>query len=121
MPEYLSPGVYVEEIAHGPRPIEGVSTSTAGFLGLTRRGPLEPQVVTSFGDFQRRYGGFMDVHDSALPIAVEGFFVDGGKRCHVARVAARDATSMRAVIDAKIGVTAIGPGTWPNRIAARID
>ena len=40
MPEYLAPGVYVEEIASGPRPIEGVSTSTSGMVGVTQRGPV---------------------------------------------------------------------------------
>ena len=47
MPEYLSPGVYVEEVATGPRPIEGVSTSTAGFVGRTERGPTQPRLVAS--------------------------------------------------------------------------
>ena len=53
MPEYLSPGVYVEEISTGAPPIEGVSTSTAGFLGPTERGPETPQLITSFLDYQR--------------------------------------------------------------------
>ena len=48
MPEYLAPGVYVEEIQTGPRPIEGVSTSTAGFVGETERGPSQPRQVTSW-------------------------------------------------------------------------
>ena len=60
MPEYLAPGVYVEEIATGPVPIEGVSTSTAGFVGLSERGPSEPRLVTSWIDFQRWYGGLSD-------------------------------------------------------------
>ncbi|MUV56386.1 hypothetical protein [Halogeometricum sp. CBA1124] len=54
MPEYLSPGVYIEEIETGAMPIEGVGTSTAGFVGPTERGPVEPQLVTSFADYQRR-------------------------------------------------------------------
>ena len=53
MPEYLAPGVYVEEIHTGPRPIEGVSTSTAGFVGETERGPTRPTLVTSWPDYQR--------------------------------------------------------------------
>ena len=53
MPEYLAPGVYIEEIATGPRPIEGVSTSTAGFVGETERGSTRPTLVTSWADFQR--------------------------------------------------------------------
>ena len=53
MPEYLSPGVYIEESGIGVKPIEGVSTSTAGFLGETERGPTLPKLVTSWLDFQR--------------------------------------------------------------------
>ena len=53
MPEYLSPGMYVEEIEIGSKPIEGVSTSTAGFLGEAERGPTTPRLVTSWLQFQR--------------------------------------------------------------------
>jgi hypothetical protein len=65
MPEYLSPGVYVEEIDAGPRPIAGVSTSTAGMVGVTVRGPAEgkPQLVTNFLEFQRTFGGFLPAPD----------------------------------------------------------
>lgn len=56
MPEYLAPGVYVEEIATGPVPIEGVSTSTAGLVGQTVRGLTELRLVTSWLDFQRCSG-----------------------------------------------------------------
>ena len=52
MPEYLSPGVYVEEMDSGPRPIEGVPTSTAAFLGETERGPLRPRLVSSFNEYR---------------------------------------------------------------------
>ena len=50
MPEYLSPGVYVEEIEIGGKPIEGVSTSTAGFLGPAERGPEPPRLITGQAD-----------------------------------------------------------------------
>ena len=66
MPEYLSPGVYIEEIRTGPVPIEGVSTSTAGFVGQTERGPVAPRLVTSWLEFQRWYGGHIDTA-SLLP------------------------------------------------------
>ena len=56
MPEYLHPGVYIEEIERGPRPIEGVPTSTAAFLGETERGPIKPRMVTSYKDYQRWFG-----------------------------------------------------------------
>src|SRR5438132_7134186 len=57
MPEYLAPGVYVEEVSFRSKEIEGVSTSTAGFVGATGVGPTEgPRVVTSLTDFERTYG-----------------------------------------------------------------
>jgi len=59
MPEYLAPGVYVEEVSSGAKPIEGVSTSTAGFVGLAERGPESPQFITSWTEFQRIYGGYV--------------------------------------------------------------
>jgi phage tail sheath protein FI len=50
MPQYRSPGVYVEEIDAGPKPIEGVSTSICGAVGVTARGPTagKPELVTSW-------------------------------------------------------------------------
>jgi len=60
MPEYLAPGVYVEEVSAGNKPIPGVSTCTAGFVGSTERGPLAPQYITSWLEFRRWYGGYMD-------------------------------------------------------------
>ncbi|HEX8921932.1 MAG TPA: hypothetical protein VF766_10670, partial [Pyrinomonadaceae bacterium] len=94
MPEYLSPGVYVEEIEIGPRPLEGVSTSTAGFLGVTLRGPEEPRLVTGFEQFKRLYGGYLPVDQSTLPFAVDGFFKNGGQRCFIGRVASSTALPM---------------------------
>jgi Bacteriophage tail sheath protein len=92
MPEYLSPGVYVEEIT-GAQPIEGVSTSTTGFVGMTVRGPVSglPQLVTSFPDFVRTYGGYLPdtamFHDYRyLPYAAKGFFDNLGQRAYITRV-----------------------------------
>ena len=96
MPEYLSPGVYVEETSFRPKTIEGVSTSTAGFVGPARFGPTsgEPQLLTSFADFQRMYAGLEDLQfenkgeatTNYLAYAVRAFFEEGGQRCYVARV-----------------------------------
>src|SRR3546814_10652901 len=74
MPEYLAPGVYIEEVSSGLRPIEGVSTSNAGFAGGTARGPMDVRLVTSFPEFERLYGGVIDTNISFLPFAVRGFF-----------------------------------------------
>ena len=94
MPEYLSPGVYVEEIT-GAQPIEGVSTSTTGFVGVTQKGPLDglaPVLVTSYPEFERTFGGyftpgFTGAGFDFLPHAVAGFFNNGGKRLYIKRVA----------------------------------
>ena len=60
MPEYLTLGVYVEEVSYQAPTIEGVGTSTAGFAGVTLTGPTNstPELLTSFGDFQNIYGGY---------------------------------------------------------------
>jgi phage tail sheath protein FI len=91
MPEYLAPGVYVEEIDTGSKPIEGVSTSTAGMIGVAERGPVNvPILLTSMGDYTRWFGerlSFADFEDLCyLPLAVEGFFTNGGKRLYLTRV-----------------------------------
>src|SRR5438045_6935297 len=84
MPEYLSPGVFVEELA-GPKPIEGVGTSTGAFVGLTARGPInDPRLITNMTQYADTFGGFNP--DFYLPFAVRCFFVEGGTRCYVTRV-----------------------------------
>ncbi len=121
MPEYLAPGVYVEEIELGPRPIEGVSTSTAGFLGETLRGPEDPRLVTGFEQFKRLYGGYLPVDRSMLPFAIDGFFKNGGQRCFVGRIASVAATPTIADQDGWMQLSAIGPGAWGARLAAKIE
>ncbi len=101
MPEYLAPGVYVEEVDTGIKTIEGVSTSVAGFVGLTRRGRVTglPQLVTSFNEFQRMFGGFADFGFGAqfnnMPYAVDGFFANGGRQLFVVRVLNGGGTSTK--------------------------
>jgi phage tail sheath protein FI len=98
MPEYLTPGVYIEEFEIGAKPIEGVSTSTAGFLGVAEKGSTEglPKLVTSFSDFQRKFGSYLGASYGEyrfLPFAVDNFFVNGGSRCYVMRVVPSDAVA----------------------------
>ncbi len=125
MPEYLSPGVYVEEIEIGSKPIEGVGTSTAGFLGQTELGPTAPRLITSPVQFNRIYGGFID--QSFLAYAVDGFFRNGGQRCFVARIVRvkdDDSTLNAQTIQtpsSTILVKAIGPGSWATRVALKIS
>ena len=84
MPEYRPPGVYIEEVPSGARPIERVATDVAGFVGLAESGPTTPQRITSWSAFHRTYGGHID--ESYLSRAVEGFFLNGGRQCWIARV-----------------------------------
>jgi phage tail sheath protein FI len=100
MGSYLSPGVYIEEQDTGPEPIEGVSTSVTGFVGVTQSGPLDgnpPVLVTSFPEYQRIFGGYFTLGFSVpvtspdtfnlVPHAVAGFFNNGGQLLYVKRAA----------------------------------
>ena len=95
MPEYLHPGVYIEEIERGPRPIEGVPTSTAAFLGEAERGSITPRLVTSYKDYQRWFGDVFEPN-KFLPYAVNGFFENGGKRAFICRLVGDGADSRRS-------------------------
>jgi phage tail sheath protein FI len=94
MPEYLPPGVYVEEMSIQPKPIEGVPTSTAGFIGPCHKGPIKrATLVTSLAEFERTYGSGRRrrLDDGALSPnytwhAVRAFFKEGGRRLYIARV-----------------------------------
>ena len=83
MAEYFSPGVYVEEYDNSPRSIEGVGTSTAGFVGMAEKGPVSgiPQLVTSFKSFRQQFGGFLSEFKYGeyryLANSVEQFFNNG--------------------------------------------
>lgn len=112
MPEYLAPGVYVEETSFRSKSIEGVSTSTTAFVGLARKGPVTgspgadtdpekaetPEILTSYVDFERVFGGFEDIAVGGgarnyLAHAVNAFFSNGGSRLYVARVTGSNTSS----------------------------
>jgi phage tail sheath protein FI len=87
MPNYLSPGVYVEEVQAASRPIEGVGTAVAAFVGLAQRGPANtPLMVTNWTQFVTTFGDFME--GSYLAHAVYGFFLNGGTTAYVVRIGA---------------------------------
>src|SRR3982750_4152594 len=95
MPEYLAPGVYVEEVSYRSKSIEGVSTTTTGFIGPTRYGPVAqtPQLVTSLIAFERLYGDrqqlqFADAGatHNYMWHSVRAFFENGGRRLYVKRI-----------------------------------
>jgi len=96
MPEYLAPGVYVEEVSYRSKSIEGVSTTTTGFVGPSRYGPvnIEPDVITSLGEFERIYGDRQQLEFSGgantlhnyLWHGARAFFFEGGRRLYIVRV-----------------------------------
>ena len=104
MPQYFSPGVYIQEVETGPVPIQGVATSITGAVGVTAQGPTsgKPILVTSFNDFQSTFGSFLKPPpDSQLnewldpveggawwqfPLSVKGYFDNGGQQLYVKRV-----------------------------------
>ncbi len=130
MAEYLSPGVYVEEFDSGGKPMEGVGTSTAGFIGAAERGPVEglPQLVTNFADFKRIYGGYLSENEFGsfrfLPYAVEHFFINGGSRCYISRVAPADASCAARAVPGDgnpiLELRAKNPGYWGNSLLVNL-
>jgi phage tail sheath protein FI len=119
MPEYVYPGVYVEEIERGPRPIEGVPTSTAALLGETERGSIVPRLVASYAEYRRCFGDPFDA-SKYVPHAMRAFFENGGTRAYVCRVVADGATTATAVFG-DFTLQAAGPGSWGGRIFARVS
>ena len=144
MPEYLAPGVFVEEVSFRSKSIEGVATSTTGFVGLTRWGPVcyrddtiqgpiscEPRLITSFTEFERVYGdldpievGEVSPGEERLPYlghAARAFFENGGKRLYVSRVfearTGSDATVWGVAsrsVSVATGVNATWSARWPG-------
>lgn len=125
MPEYLSPGVYIEDNGTGPVLIQGVGTSTAGFVGQSERGPTTPRLVTSWRHYQRWFGGLVDPSLSYLPWAVRGFFDNGGQRAFVARITANGSQPAAVELPTNDGgqalrLQAVGDGAWGNNVFARV-
>jgi hypothetical protein len=131
MPEYLAPGVYVEEVSYRAKSIEGVSTTVTGFVGPTRYGPVggEPELLTSFADFERIYGGIdplvfeptppgtdAEEQPNFMAHAVRAFFDNGGTKLYVTRVYEYDTD---AEPDDDTGKASAGTTSPPGVIWAR--
>ncbi|HWB78716.1 MAG TPA: phage tail sheath subtilisin-like domain-containing protein [Nannocystaceae bacterium] len=139
---YTAPGVYIRELPRDSRTIVGVSTSRTAFVGAALRGPVEvPTLVTSFADFERRFGGLWAA--SALGFAVQQFFQNGGGEALIVRVVNRapdvpdppapdpptpdpGAKSSRAGLPKQGGGTVVtlaaaSPGVWGDRLRARVS
>jgi phage tail sheath protein FI len=132
MPQYLSPGVYVEEVDSGSRPIEGVGTAVAAFVGVAAAGPLhEPTLVSNWTQFTTIFGEF--VEGSYLAHSVYGYFMNGGGNAYVVRIGsdgrkgAAPGTMAQAELapgaDAKdppYQVSALEPGPGGNEITVEV-
>jgi phage tail sheath protein FI len=121
--EYLRPGVFVEEVPPGEQPIQAVGTSTGAFIGIAEKGALDkPKLVTNWSQFVKDFGGHR--RDSFLAHAVQGFFLNGGSRCFVVRVASATAAIAAATLSDRagapldtLGVQALNEGEWGNRLS----
>ena len=127
MAQLSYPGVYVEEVPSGVRPIAAASTSIAAFIGVAERGQVGKAVkVFNFTEYQNRYGGFLA--GSFLSHAVYQFFNNGGTQCYVVRVAGANAATANIVLrdraatnqQASFTIFASSPGAWGNQLAVVI-
>ncbi|HEX4319710.1 MAG TPA: phage tail sheath subtilisin-like domain-containing protein [Acidobacteriaceae bacterium] len=130
MAQYLTPGVYVEEVSFRAPSIEGVGTSTAAFAGLTLTGPINqtPELLTSFGDFQTVYGGYDNLgivtsnpadpkNINYMAMGVKAFFDNGGSQLYVSRVFAvkSGGTGIASGGDSSVSISARFPGIYGNQ------
>ncbi|MCB1869369.1 MAG: hypothetical protein KDI43_12815, partial [Gammaproteobacteria bacterium] len=126
MPSYLHPGVYVEEIPSGSRPIEGVATSVAAFVGAANRGPIgEPVLIGSFGDYVSEFGQITSESDN-MGLALQAYYLNGGGAAFICRLASGATGSSSVTLrDAATGlvdvmtVTANSPGAWGDDLYVR--
>ncbi len=131
VPTYLSPGVYMEEVSSGSKPIEGVGTAVAAFVGFAEEGPInEPVLVTNWTQFSKTFGGF--VEGTYLAHAVYNYFLGGGGVAYVVRIGANDdggeaeLPNAAAALPATEGdrpaftVKALAPGADGDRITVEV-
>jgi len=144
VPSYRAPGIYVEEVSSGSHPIAPVGTSTAAFIGVTQKGPVNTAtLITSGAEFEKKFGGPYRIlkgsQEHYLYYAVRHFFDQGGSRCYVVRIAHYDnaeiAGSLQATpasrafagtlpdgsaVSPALTVSAISPGVWGQELEARV-
>ncbi len=121
------PGVYVEEVSSGVRPIDAASTSTAAFVGLAEMGPTDKAIrITSWTEYQKYYGGF--INDGKLAESVYQFFNNGGRQCYIARVKHSDAVTADVTVVNRASApingmkfSAKNEGAWGNFLYLQIE
>lgn len=125
MPNYSHPGVYIEEISSGSKPIEGVGTSTAAFIGEPPRGPVNQAVlIHSWDDYVAQFGDISSESD-AMGFAVQAFYLNGGRDAYIARIS-NSTTSEKLIagVGESVGnvlrLAASSPGAWGEDIYVKI-
>lgn len=117
---FQTPGVYVQEVSSGIKPIQGVSTSNGGFVGLTRKGPVnKPVLITNWTQFVKAFGSVH--HDYFMPYSVYNFFYEGGAKCYCVRVLPKGWEKATAVVTnaegaALLDIIADNEGDWANNL-----
>lgn len=120
MPSYLHPGVYVEEIPSGSRPIEGVATSIAAFVGVTQRNSLNtntPVLIGSMDDYLSKFGPILSSADK-MSLAVQAFYLNGGGAAYICPLSTASTTAEETF--GGFTVLAKGDGPWGNLLYIRI-
>lgn len=130
MPTYLRPGVYIEEISSGSKPIEGVGTSTAAFVGYTTKGDIgRPTLIFKWDDYDRLYGGIRDtggaLSGDPMGHSVSAFFQNGGTAAYIVRLAGGAARAQGFLEHPDdntqlIQFQAINEGEWANGLRVRV-
>jgi phage tail sheath protein FI len=106
MAEYLSAGVFIEEVPAAVQTIQAVSTSTLGIVGFSPQGPTDAAtLVTSFPQYQQMFGGF--TANSFMPLSVAAFFSNGGQQAYVVRVMPSNAVMATGGIQSQINSQAL--------------
>lgn len=122
------PGVYIEELSNGVRPLAGVPTAIAAFVGYTARGrDQRATTLLSWADFEREFGGLNA--ESDLSYAVQHFFQNGGGQAVIVRVPKSDSVAAQIALKEGVGnsaktsftLTASSRGKWGNAIVADVD
>jgi len=120
------PGVYIQEDPSGVRTIAGVATSITAFIGRAAAGPTnDPQMLTSFTDYERRFGGL--AVDCPMSYAVRDFYLNGGSMALVVRVTHNDADTATITLPGtdspseELVLQASSAGAWGNRLSAAVD
>ncbi len=132
MAVYLTPGVYIEEIPSGARPIEGAATSVAAFVGPAVRGPAgEALRIGTLDDYKTLYGDIASEGDT-MGLAVQAFYLNGGKTAYICRLAGAGSnesglnvtgqgTGGVATANPVLEFTASSVGAWGNDLYLMIE